>query len=237
MDWHTIRSAGFLSATLFFSDPALFAQSDVPTPDKSDARIMGVIPNYLTVNDPNAAFVPLTKKQKWDLAVRSSVDPYTFFSAALGAGFSQNGNNDPKYGNGAGAYADRFGAAMADFTTQNLYSGYLLSVLFHEDPRYYRKGPGSSIIVRAGYALFQTVSARTDSGGRTFNFAGILGTGMGIVTSDLYYPEASRNGSVIWSRVGTSMMGTAIGNVLSEFWPDIHSRVVPHLWPPRKHRP
>jgi hypothetical protein len=165
------------------------------------------------------------------------MDPYTFFSALLGAGFSQNGNNDPKYGTGAVAYADRFGAAMADFTTQNLYSGYLLAVLFHEDPRYYRKGPGSSILARAGYAVFQTVSARTDSGGRSFNFAGVLGMGMGIVTSDLYYPEASHNGSVIWSRVGTSVMGTAIGNILSEFWPDIRLRVIPHMWPPRRRRP
>jgi hypothetical protein len=217
---------------VFFCGLVSFAHAaDGPNLDLSDERIMGVIPNYMTVSDPNAAFVPLTSKQKWNLFVKSTTDPYTGASAAIGAIFSQNGNNDPKYGTGAGAYADRFGAAMADFTTQNFYSGYLLAVILHEDPRYYRRGPRSNILLRMGYAVGQTVSTRTDSGSRTFNFAGVLGTGMGIVTSDLYYPEASRNGSVIWSRVGTSMMGTAIGNLMSEFWPDIRVRVMPRIWP------
>ncbi len=210
------------------------AATTASTNDKADERIMGVIPNYMTVNDPTAAFVPLTSRQKWDLFVRSVLDPYTGVSAAIGSAFSQNGNGDPKYGNGAAAYAKRFGAAYADFTTQNFYSGYLLATVLHEDPRYYRKGPSSPILIRMGYAVSQTVSCKNDSGNRTFNFAGVLGIGMGIVTSDLYYPEACRNGSVIWSRVGTSMMGSAIGNVLSEFWPDIRVHVVQRLWPPHR---
>jgi hypothetical protein len=220
----------FLIAALVLSGFCLLAQqSDAPKPDKGDERIMGVIPNYMTVNDPDATFVPLTPKQKWDLYVRSAADPYTFASALIGSAFSQSGNNDPRYGNGWGAYADRFGAAVVDFNTQNFYSGYALAVLLHEDPRYYRRGPKSSILFRIGYAASQAVSCKTDTGKRTFNFAGVLGTGMGIVTSDLYYPEASRNGSVLWSRVGTSMMGTGIGNVLSEFWPDIRVHVMPHI--------
>jgi hypothetical protein len=107
-----------LVAVVVVSGFCLYAQqpADTPTSDKGDERIMGVIPNYMTVSDPDAAVVPLTKKQKWDLFVRGSVDPYTFFSAALAAGFSQHGNNDPRYGNGWGPYGERFGAAMADFT-------------------------------------------------------------------------------------------------------------------------
>lgn len=210
--------------------PAELSEMPLLQPDKGDERILGVIPNYMTVNDPNAAFTPLTPKQKWDLFVKSSFDPYTGFSALLSSAFSQSGNNDPKYGNGAKAYTARVGAALADFTTQNFYSGYALAVLLHEDPRYYRRGPKSGILTRVGYSLGQTFSAKTDKGTRTFNFAGVLGTGLGIVTSDLYYPEASRNGSVLWCRIGTSMMGTAIGNLTSEFWPDIRTRLLPHVW-------
>jgi hypothetical protein len=230
-----------LIAVVVLSGSCLFAQqpTDAPSSDKADERIMGVIPNYMTVSNPDAAFVPLTKKQKWDLFVRSGVDPYTFFSAVLAAGMSQNGNNDPRYGVGWGPYGERFGAAMADFNTQNFYQGYALAVLLHEDPRYYRRGPKSGILFRVGYSLSQAVSCRTDSGKRTFNFAGIGGMGMGIVTSDLYYPEASRNGSVIWSRIGSSMTGTAIGNLMSEFWPDLRVHVIPHIvipgiWPRKK---
>jgi hypothetical protein len=229
-----------LIAVVALSGFCLFAQQpDATQSDKGDERIMGVIPNYMTVSDPDATFVPLTPKQKWDLFVRSGVDPYTFFSALMAAGFSQDGNNDPRYGNGARAYGERVGAAFADFNTQNFYQGYALAVLLHEDPRYFRRGPKSGILFRLGYAVSQAVSCKTDSGKRTFNFAGVAGMGMGIVTSDLYYPEASRNGSVIWSRVGTSMTGTAIGNLMSEFWPDLRVHVIPHIvipgiWPRKK---
>jgi hypothetical protein len=224
-----------LLAVIVLFQVALPAQQvDTPESSNADARIMGVIPNYMTVSDPTLPFVPLTRKQKWDLFLKSAADPYTFGSALFGAAFSQDGNNDPKYGNGARGYAERFGAAVADFDTQNFYTGYALAVLLHEDPRYFRRGPKSSILFRMGYALSQTVSCRTDSGKRTFNFAGIVGTGMGIVTSDLYYPESSHNGSVLWSRVGTSVMGTGIGNLMSEFWPDIRIRLIPRIWPRKK---
>jgi hypothetical protein len=74
-----------------------------------------------------------------------------------------------------------------------------------------------------------TVVAKSDSGKWGPNLAGVGGMGMGIVFSDLYYPKASVNGSVIWSRVGTSMMGSAIANMMSEFWPDLRTRVLPHV--------
>src|ERR1035441_2056014 len=54
------------------------------TPLKGE-RIMGVIPDFQTVRDPNAAFVPLTPKQKWSLAFRENVDPFNIASAAMAA--------------------------------------------------------------------------------------------------------------------------------------------------------
>ncbi len=60
----------------------------------------------------------------------------------MAAGFSQMGNQTPKYGEGGRAYGKRVGAALADFGTQNVFSAGLLANLLHQDPRYYRKGPG-----------------------------------------------------------------------------------------------
>ena len=88
-----------------------------------DDRIFGVIPNYLTVEDPQQKVVPLTVKQKFDLFAKETLDPFTFGSSAAGAALSQMDNDNPKYGHGAGPYAERFGAAVADVTTQNFFSG------------------------------------------------------------------------------------------------------------------
>src|ERR1035441_1423318 len=89
------------------------APAPAATPLNSD-RIMGVIPDFQTVRDPNAAFVPLTPKHKWSLAFKENVDPFNIASAAMAAGFSQMGNQTPKYGEGGTAYSKRFGAALAD---------------------------------------------------------------------------------------------------------------------------
>ena len=110
-------------------------------PPISNDRILGVIPNFQTVNDPSQNVTPLTVKQKFKLFLRETVDPFTIMSGAAGAALSQAHNDDPKYGQGSGPYAERFGAAVADITTQNFFSDAVLSSLLHEDPRYFRRGP------------------------------------------------------------------------------------------------
>ena len=186
---------------------------------------MGVIPDFQTVRDPNAPVVPLTPRQKWALAFRESVDPFNIATAAMTAGFAQRDNQTPKYGEGTAAYGKRFGAALADFGVQNLFSAGLLANVLHQDPRYYRKGPGSGVLKRAVYSVSRIVIARQDSGAAAFNASGIGGTLMGIAASNLYYPAASRRGSVMLGRLTTSFSGGAMGNLMSEFWPDLQAKL------------
>ena len=150
-----------------------------PSADAYD-RILGVIPNYQTVSDPNRPYAPLRARAKWALFLRETVDPYTILSAAAGAALSQIDNDDPKYGYGVKPYLQRFGAAQADVTTQNFFSDAVLASLFHEDPRYFRKGPESAVLKRIVYAVSRIAITRRDSGHDGFNFSGILGTGMGL---------------------------------------------------------
>jgi hypothetical protein len=188
-------------------------------------RILGVIPNFEAVSDPARPYVRLPMRDKWLLFVKESADPYTFATSALGAALAQIGNGDPKYGTGGKAYLQRFGAAQADVTTQNFFSDALLASLFREDPRYFRMGPGRSVIRRIGYSLSRIVVTRRDSGRNGFNFSGVLGTGMGIFLSDAYYPSQSRGGGEVESRFLTSFASEAMGNLLPEFWPDIKRRL------------
>lgn len=215
----------------------LYAQSPVDAPDAiapaalpaspqlSNDRILGVIPNFQTVSDPTKPYVPLRMREKWVLFVRETIDPYTFATSALGAGISQWHNDDPKYGVGFKPYMQRFGAAQADVASQNFFSDAVLASLFHEDPRYFRKGPSSPVVHRIVYALSRVVITRRDSGKDAFNFSGILGMGMGIGLSNAYYPPASVTYGEMGSRVLTSLASSALGNLLPEFWPDVRAKL------------
>ena len=201
-----------------------------PTPASASSplnenRIFGVIPDYQTVTESSTEKVkPLTAKQKWTLALKETVDPFNILNAALGASFSQRGNQTPKYGEGDVAYARRFGAALGDFGSQNFFSAGLLATVLHQDPRYYRKGPGTGVAKRVVYSVSRLVIARQDSGTNAFNASGIGGMLMGIAASNLYYPAVSVRGSVMACRISTSLTGGVMGNLMSEFWPDIQKR-------------
>lgn len=199
-----------------------------PSADASQDRILGVIPTYLTVENPNAKVVPLTVKEKFELFAKETIDPFTVISAAAGAALSQADNDNPRYGEGSGPYAERFGAAVADVTTQNFFSDAVLASAFHEDPRYFREGPEYGIWHRVGYALSRVVVTRTDSGNDTFNYAGVLGMSLGIGLSNAYYPDSSVSGKEVASRFGTSLVAASLSNLLPEFWPDVHDKFFHH---------
>jgi hypothetical protein len=194
----------------------------------NEDRIMGVMPDYQTVRDTTHWVSPLSVKEKWILAVKETVDPFNFSTAFLTAAESQAGNQTPKYGEGWANYGRRVYAAQLDFATQNFFSAGVLASALHQDPRYFRKGPQTKFLSRVIYSISRLVIARQDSGQEAFNASNVGGTALGIVASNLYYPSASRTGTVMVGRLWTSFMGGAAGNLMSEFWPDVEQRFFKH---------
>jgi hypothetical protein len=194
----------------------------------NEDRIAGVIPDYQTVRDTTHFVAPLSVKEKWILAEKETLDPFNIATAFLTAAESQAGNSTPKYGEGWANYGRRVYAAQLDFATQNFFSAGVLASALHQDPRYFRRGPQSKIVARVFYAISQLVIAHQDSGAQAFNASGIGGMALGIAASNIYYPSASRTGTVMFGRVWTSLMGGAVGNMMSEFWPDLQQKFFKH---------
>lgn len=190
----------------------------------NEQRILKVIPDYQTVQDSSRPVAPMTASQKWELAWRETYDPYNIATAAMTAGFSQMHNQTPAYREGWPAYGERFGAAIADFGTQNLFSAGVFATLLHQDPRYFRKGSSSGILSRSWYSITRVVVCRNDNGHAVLNSSNLLGTAFGIAASNVYYPSASRTGTVMAGRVETSLFGGVVGNLMSEFWPDVQRK-------------
>lgn len=208
------------------SSPVLPSPMPVAEPFNEE-RILGVIPDYQTVTETQrtGTVAPLTPKQKWTLALKETIDPFNIVNAVVGAGFSQIGNQTPKYGEGGPAFGERFGAAFADFGTQNFFSAGVLATLLHQDPRYFRKGSEARIPGRVLYSISRLLVCRQDSGRSAFNASGIFGMSLGIAASNLYYPAASVRGRVMAGRVESSLFGGVTGNLMSEFWPDIQRKL------------
>jgi len=173
-----------------------------------------------------------TVSAKWKHFVDETFTPLTLGAGAFNAGFSQATNSDPKYGVGAGAFAERFAASSADNVTQNFFGDFVMASVFHENVIYERRGPAyGGIWKRAGYAISRSLITGADRGGNTFNWSNVTGTAMSAGFSNLYYPAASRTGKATAIHFGTSLAGAGFGNLFPEFWPDFRGMLQRHhLW-------
>ncbi|HYK35469.1 hypothetical protein [Alloacidobacterium sp.] len=181
-------------------------------------RILGIVPDFNMMD--NAKAPPLSPGQKFHLFWKSTTDPYAFFVAGFVAGYGQANNSNPGYGQGAAGYFKRYGAAYTDAFDGNLWGNAILPVWWREDPRYFRKGTGSTGR-RVLHAALSTVWCRRDNGTWGPNYANVTGNMIGGAISNLYYPKEDRGPELVFGNALTVTAEGAIGAQLVEFWPDI----------------
>jgi len=181
-------------------------------------RILGVLPNFNMVNSQNA--LPLDPKQKFQLMFKSSVDPAIFVTAALGAGLGEVRGSFKGYGWGAEGYFKRFGSSYADTADGNLWGNAIFPVIFHEYPRYFRKGTGT-VMARVLYSISTIVRCKSDKGTWVPNYSNVLGNFVSGGISNLYYPSTNRDFELTVQNAVTVTAEAAIGSLFTEFWPDI----------------
>ena len=190
---------------------------------KQSKRILWIFPNYRAVS-ANTQLPPLSLKNKFWLATQDSFDYSSFVTAGILAGVSQANKSYPEFGQGAKGYGRYYWHAVADQAVGNYLTEAIVPAVTHEDPRYYTLGHGG-VFKRTGYAVSRLLITRTDAGGRTINFAEIVGNGAGAGISDLYYPSRERT----WTKTGqkwvTQIALDGVFNIVKEFWPDINHAV------------
>jgi len=178
-------------------------------------RVLGVLPNYYVSYEKNP--MPLTPRQKFELAFHSNINPFTFLLTGVFAGIEQADNTFAGYGQGMQGYGKRFGAGYADMAIGNEIGGAILPSLFHQDPRYFYKGTGS-IRARAGYAIATSVICKGDNMHWQFSYSSILGGLAAGGISNLYYPRGERSGvEETFENLGIGLAGSALQNVFQEF--------------------
>jgi len=178
-------------------------------------RILGILPNFYVSYVPHAA--PLTRKQKFKLALVVSRDPVTFFTTGVTAGIEQAEDDLQGYGQGFEGYAERYGATYGDRLSSTFLGAALLPSLLHQDPRYFYRGHGH-VIVRALYAMSTVAICKGDNGHWQPNYSNVLGNvGSGLISS-LYYPNSDKHD--VQTTVQNTLIGIstgAIGTLVQEF--------------------
>jgi hypothetical protein len=194
------------------------------SPSGSPGHIFWVIPAYKV--DYLHQFKPLTPKEKFQEWAQSEYDPLGLAAGAVEAGTLEYSSTDGfcGYGHGWDGYGKCFGSMQLDAAVSSFIGDYALTVLLHQDPRYFRLGQGSF-----GKRLLYTVSrvfiTYNDAGRNTFYTSGLSGTVIAGALSNLYYPQQDRGVSPTITRIGIDLGNTALYDGAAEFWPDIHGAI------------
>jgi Carboxypeptidase regulatory-like domain len=187
-------------------------------------RVLGVVPNFYVTYVKDAA--PLSARQKFELAWKSSVDPVTFGVTGAIAGIEQWQNDFSGYGGGWQGYGKRYGASYADLLSGTFIGSAILPSLLKQDPRYFYRGSGSTKS-RLLYAIANAVICKGDNGKWQPNYSDILGSLAAGGLSNLYYPASNRNGVGLTFETALIGIGATAGvNVLQEF---VVRRITPNL--------
>jgi hypothetical protein len=198
--------------------------------EEVEQRVLGMIPNYYVSYAPNAP--PLTVRQKFTMAWKTSIDPVTWLGSAAFAGVEQARNSYSGYGQGAQGYAKRFGANYADGFLGTMIGGAVLPAAFKQDPRYFYKGTGT-IRSRALYAIASAVICKGDNGRWQFDYSGIGGSLAAGALSNLYYPASSRDGvGLTFEGTLFGIGGSAVQNLFQEFVVRRFTPRLPHYGAP-----
>jgi Carboxypeptidase regulatory-like domain len=199
--------------------------AEVQIREEEKQRVFGIIPNFYVTYDRNA--VPLTARQKFGLAWKSSTDPITFLGVGAIAGINQAANTWSGYGQGMQGYAKRYGATYGNVFSGTYIGGAILPSLLKQDPRYFYKGTGSKRS-RLLYAVASSFICRGDNGRWQPNYSNVGGNLAAGAIANLYYPTSNRHGAnLVFSTALIRLSETTVANIFQEFivprWTPSHS--------------
>jgi hypothetical protein len=179
-------------------------------------RSLFFFPGYDTVQNPNVPVAPLRADQKLELAYRSTFDLSFPVRAGVTTLYEHWVAVGPFYGPGFSGLAQLYGYNSANLASTFFFTDAAVPILFHQDPRYFRKGTGTAK-ARIWWALRSELVGFSDRGPQMPNYAVLVGFAMSTALSNAYLP--ARNISAVKSLEGYGIkLGTNFGfNLVHEY--------------------
>ena len=195
----------------------------------SPGHIFWVIPAYKV--SYQKGFQPLTPKEKFQEWAKGSYDPLGLGAGAVEAATLEHSSSKDGfcgYGGGWAGYGKCFGSLELDANISSFIGDYALTVLWHQDPRYFRLGEGTSSGRRLWYAVSRVFVTYNDSGRTVVYSSALTGTVAAAAISNLYCPQQDRTAGHAMSRIALDLGNSALYDAAAEFWPDIHRKLPRH---------
>jgi hypothetical protein len=148
--------------------------------------------------------------------------PVPLIGEAAGAGISQWMNSPKEWGQGWGAFGERYGSNLAYNAVRQVFA-YGVSVPLREDTRYFASSQ-SGKWRRTRHALVSTFTARTMDGHDRFSISNTGGVIAAAGVSSIWGPDSWKGPENIAINAGLSFASTAAFNVVREFLPEILGR-------------
>jgi hypothetical protein len=183
-------------------------------PGKADA------PRYAKYIEPGQKAQPVKWRGKLILSGWEQVQPWSFETQFLAAGWEHLINSNPKTGVNLGGFGEKLWMANVRQNSQAVFSDGVFSSIFHQDPRYYTLGKGG-FVRRLYYAASRVVIIRGDNGRQQVNYSEIAGYATAQTLTRYYYPANGCTWDEVWEGYGISLAGAALGNAMHEFSKEI----------------
>jgi hypothetical protein len=208
--------------------PSINAPAAVPVPATRSNTPAGVERRQWSgIVEPGEIIPPLDTEDKLLFPLHEEARPITIVPILISGFDGAWRNTDPHYGTDSAGVAERMAAAALRQASIRVFSDGLLPAVFHEDPRYYRRGVGS-FGARSFYAVSRVFVTQRDSGKRSFDISNTLGRGMAAALTQTYYPEASMTKRVVFQTWSISLGGLGGIYVFEEFLPDLKRSLLHH---------
>jgi hypothetical protein len=168
--------------------------------------------------------IPMTWQQKGLLAVHNLTDPSNIGTILGISAISVAVDPHSAYGPGMKGFGKTVGVSLLQDATGQFFGVFAIPALVHQDPRYFRM-PNASIPRRIVYSISRSFVSRHDDGRPMPNYAVLFTYPIDAEISNLYVPGIQTNGASTATRILTGYALDPVNNLLSEFLPDIASRV------------
>jgi hypothetical protein len=154
---------------------------------------------------------------------RHFVDVQNIIFAGMGAALDQARDRPSEWGQGWGAYGERYLSHLGQYAIQRSIA-FPVQAIDHEDPRYFRS-TRTSLKGRIGDAFLHTIWRHDDSGGMMPAYSEFFGDYGAAALSRLWWPDRFHTKSAIFIAGSDTVLIDCGINLFREFTPDIKRRL------------
>ncbi len=176
-------------------------------------------PGQLVSDQNQHESLGMTVAEKFRYDAKHFFDVQNFVFAGVGAAFDQARDRPGEWGQGWGAFSERYASHIGQYLVQRSIMSPVRAI-DHEDSRYFRSRH-VNYGARAGDAFLHTIWRRSDDGGMMPAYSEFFGDYGAAAVSRMWWPDKYHTGSAIFIAGSDTILVDGGINLFNEFKPDI----------------